>query len=104
MTVEQGIEKAHALLLGIRVDSADDPRWQAICEIGEQIEDHPEEIWRFIVRWGGHELEDLRDAIAVILLERLLEYHFALIFPRVQDFSKRYPLFAKMFCRCWKFG
>jgi hypothetical protein len=56
--------------------------------------------------WGGHEQDDLRDAIACELLdlEHLLEYHFVSVFPRVRELAQQDRLFADMFCRCWKFG
>jgi hypothetical protein len=34
----------------------------------------------------------------------LLEYHFDLIFPRVEQLVEKDALFADMFCRCWKLG
>jgi hypothetical protein len=62
-----------------------DPRWQAITTIGDFIEEEPDAIWPFIVRWGSSTDEDLRDAIATCLLEDLLEYHFGRFFPRVEE-------------------
>ena len=102
-TVAQAIAAAEKILPG-RKHRRDDPRWQAIIEIGEFIESHPEPIWEFVCRWGNHKQEDLRDAVACVLLEHLLEYHFASIFPRVESRTATDPLFADMFCRCWKFG
>jgi hypothetical protein len=61
-------------------------------------------VWRFIVRWGTHSQEDVRDAVATCLLEHLLEHHFDLIFPRVRELVMSSELFADTFRRCWKFG
>jgi len=72
--------------------------------IADYIETNPEEVWQFVLDWGGHEQEDLRDAVACVLLEHLLEHHFDMIFPRVEKAVRQDRLFADMFCRCWKFG
>jgi hypothetical protein len=82
----------------------DRDRWQAIVAIGEYIQSEPDAIWDFVLRWGDNALEDLRDAIATVLLEHLLEHHFERIFPRVELAVRADPLFADTFCRCWKFG
>jgi len=39
-----------------------------------------------------------------LLLEHLLEYHFDLIFPRVEAAARSNPWFAKTTTQCWKFG
>ena len=105
MSVSNAINGASALLPGMpAADGEDDPRWQAIIQIASFIETNPEEVWRFVVSWGGHEQEDLRNAIACVLLEHLLEFHFDLIFPRVEATAKTDSLFWDTFCRCWKFG
>jgi len=102
-TVAQAIEFAEALLPG-KSERGIDPRWQAIVQIGHFISSDPEDIWSFIAKWGGHEDDDLRDAIACVLLEHLLELQFELIFPRVRAAADCDKMFADMFCRCWKFG
>lgn len=104
MSASEAIREAEALLPGEPVYEGGDARWQAVIAVGHYVETNPEEVWRFIVRWGGHEQEDLRDAVACVLLEHLLEYHFELIFPRVQRAAGQDRMFADMFCRCWKFG
>jgi hypothetical protein len=105
MAVESLIECAESLLPGTPApDSEDDPRWQAILRISEYVESHPEEIWAFVLRWGRHEDEDLRAAVATVLLEHLLEHHFAVIFPRVSSEAMANEYFADTFRRCWKFG
>jgi len=81
-----------------------DPRWQAIIVVGEFIESSPDDVWKFTLRWGNSSEEDLRDAIATILLEHLLEHHFERIFPLVEAAAEADPLFADTFLRCWKFG
>jgi len=103
MTVESAIRAAEAILPGSPEEN-DDDRWQSIIAVGEFVREKPEPIWEFVQRWGNHPLEDLRDAIATVLLEHLLEHHFDVIFPRVEEAVRSDPLFAEMFCGCWKFG
>lgn len=101
-TIDEAIAVAEAILPGVAApDDEADPRWQAIIEIGHYIEDEPEKLWAFIDRWGSHEDDDLRAAIATCLLEEILSEHFDLIFPRVQVRIKDDPIFAEMFCMCW---
>jgi len=105
MTVQEAINAAELLLPGQAApEDEQDPRWQAIIVIGEFVEKEPEAIWPFVLRWGSHEDEDLRAAIATLLLEHLLEYHFELIFPRVQVAARDNRWFGKTTTQCWKFG
>ena len=105
MTVQKAIRAAERRLPGHAAPEGEkDPRWQAIIAIGEFIEKEPEPIWPFVLRWGSHEDEDLRAAVATLLLEHLLEYHFDLIFPRVEAAARSNPWFAKTTTQCWKFG
>jgi hypothetical protein len=105
MTVKQAIERADEILPGVVApEGEEDLRWQRIIEIGTYIESDPEPIWDFVARWGGYRDEDLRSALATCLLEHLLEHHFDLIFPRVQELVENDRYFADTFTRCWKLG
>ncbi len=105
MTVNEAIRRANAILPGRPApDEQIDPRWQAIIAVGEFIHTEPEAVWRFVERWGKHANDDLRMAIATCLLEHLLEYHFALLFPRVEQQVSRSKRFADTFSHCWKSG
>jgi hypothetical protein len=104
-SIHELTRQAEAILPGAPApDGEIDPRWQAIIEIGRHVEAHPEEVWSFVSKWGGHEQEDLRTAIATCLLEHLLEYHFEEVMPRVEAAANTDPLFGDMACRCWKLG
>jgi hypothetical protein len=95
MTVREAIKAAEQLLPGQAApDGQVDPRWQAVIAIGEFVKQDPEAIWPFVLRWGSHSDEDLRNAIATCLLEHLLEYHFDLIFPRVEAAARNDAFFA----------
>ena len=105
MSLRDRLDYADSILPGIPApEGQDDPRWQAIIDVGEYIESGPELIWEFVAQWGTHPQDDLRMAIATCLLEHLLEYHFDLIFPRVRALAGANALFADTFSHCWKFG
>ena len=40
------------------------------------VETEPDAVWSFVQRWGTSPDEDLRSAVATLLLEHLLEHHF----------------------------
>ena len=104
-TVATAIEAAEALLPGEAApDDEQDPRWQAIIEVSEFIPSDPDAVWAFTVKWGVHDNEDLRIAIATCLLEHLLEQHFDMIFPRVEKLAMENAHFARTFTMSWKFG
>ena len=63
MSVSETIASANSFLPGNPVPAGEDRRWQAIVEVGDYIETEPEEVWRFVRRWGSHPQEDLRDAL-----------------------------------------
>jgi hypothetical protein len=87
----------------------DDPnnncRWQAVIVVGESIEEAPEKVWEVVCEFGISEDEDMRDAVATVLLEHLLEHHFAAFFPRLEKKIKEgAPLLADTLKSCWPFG
>ena len=104
-TLRRLIVRAERILPGIPAPRGkSDARWQAIMKIEEYAESHPEPIWAFALKWGKHPQEDLRTAIAVLLLEHLLEYHFLLIFPRVREAVATSKRFKDTLSRCWWLG
>jgi len=105
MTVLEALENAERLLPGIAApEGAEDTRWQAVLEVARFVPSEPEPIWPFVLKWGSHEDEDVRAAIATCLLEDLLQYHFDLIIPRVESAARSDVWFAKTTAMCWKFG
>jgi len=105
-TVQYRILAAEALLPGKPAPKGEtDPRWQAIMKIEDFVESEPEAIWPFAKKWGSVANEpDLNAAIATLLLEHLLQYHFQLIFPRVVAAVRESPAFADAFSICYKLG
>jgi hypothetical protein len=106
MTVGEAIAAAEKILPGHEVsDVTEDPRWQAIVKISDFIPQEPEAIWPFVLKWGSSKWDDdLRAAIATVLLEHLLEYHFDLLFPRIEIAARSNVWFGKTTSLCWKFG
>jgi hypothetical protein len=103
--VGDAIKSAEQLLPGHAApEGKSDPRWQAIMKIEDFVEEEPDTIWSFIVRWGNSTDKDLRTAVATLLLEHLLEYHFDRYFPQVEEAAQNDVLFADTFLRCWKLG
>ena len=103
--VELAIQAAEKLLPGEATpDGEEDPRWQAIIQVGEFLPTDPAPIWSFIQRWGAYPDDDLSDAIATCLLEHLLEMHFDAYFPKVAKEAHANPQFARTVEICEAFG
>ncbi len=103
--VREAIRRAEEILPGqVAPDGERDPRWQAIMRIEDFIEEEPDAIWPFILRWGTSDDEDLRTAIGVLLLEHLLAHDFTRFFPLVEDSIRKNAQFGDTFSRCWKMG
>jgi hypothetical protein len=105
MSVAHAIRKAERILPGKEAPEDElDPRWQAIIDVSEHIQQHPEEVWQFTRKWGAHANADLRTAVATCLLEHLLEHHFSRMFPLVSEACRHNRRFADTFSRCGEFG
>ena len=105
MTLNHAIRKAERILRGKKAPENElDPRWQAIIEISEHIQQHPNEVWCFTRKWGAHANEDLRMAVATCLLEHLFEHHFDRVFPLVSEACQESRRFAWTVSMCSEFG
>ncbi len=105
MSAWEAIAEVEATLPGEAApDREVDPRWQGLIRIADFIQDQPDAVWEFILRWGSHQDKDLRTAVATTLLEHLLERHFEIFFPKVETAVHKNVLFADTFARCWKVG
>jgi hypothetical protein len=104
MTLEQAIRRAEQLMPGSKPPKRKrDPVWQAIIKVSMFIETHPKELWAFISKWGRSDNENVRTAVAVLVLEDFLGFHFDDYFPLVEELVKSDRNFADTFSRCWKF-
>ena len=62
-----------------------DVRWQALIAVGQWIwTEDPEGVWHVVLDHGESEDADMRAGVATVLLEHLLDHHFAAYFPRLQ--------------------
>ena len=105
MNIEDVIKEAETKLSKkIVIEDEKNSMWQSIIKLSDFIELAPEKIWKFVAKWGNHESEDVRDAVATCLLEHLLELHFDTYFPALEKEVLNEKLFYDMFCRCWNFG
>ena len=104
-TITQAIKRTERLLpVTPAPEGKEDQRWQSVIQIGDYVENYPNEVCHFAEQWGTHPSQDLRMAIATCLLEHLLEYHFEQIFPLVEKASIRSMRFAETFGYCFEFG
>lgn len=104
-TARLAIEEAEAVLADLHQTGSDsDLHWQVIIRVAEFVETDPKELWEFARKWGSSQDADLRQAVASCLLEHLLQFHFAELFPQVASAAREDPLFADTFLGCWEFG
>jgi hypothetical protein len=102
--IEQGAAPEQFLPLAAPLigDSDDRCRWQGAIVVGESISDHPEMVWPVIVEYGASEDEDLRSAVATVLLEHIVEMHFEWAYPRLKAVLREgHPQFVDTLRRCW---
>jgi hypothetical protein len=86
---------------GLIPDRRNTCRWQALIVIGGFITHDPEEVWRIICEYGSSTDDDMRTAVAVLLLEELLDWSFRKHFPRVKArVVSGDRLFANTLSRC----
>jgi hypothetical protein len=104
-TLRRIIQRTERILPGRPAPHGEsDPRWQAIMLIEDHVPEQPEPIWVFTLKWGKHPQEDLRTAVAVLLLERLLKHHYSLMFPRVEAAASTSKRFRDTLARCYWVG
>jgi len=65
-------------------DTDNNCRWQSLIVVSESIETRPDLVWEVISEFGDSVDSDMRVAIAVVLLEHLLDYDFNKYFSRVR--------------------
>ena len=94
-------QRYFSLAKGLLDDTDNDCRWQSLIVIGEYIHTRPLDVWPLIAKHGNSDDEDMRTAIATVLLEHLLENHFERFYSRVKREAIRSPMFADTLSRCW---
>ncbi len=82
-----------------------DVRWQALIAVGEWIGEEPESVWPVVLEHGASADEDMRNGVATVLLEHVLEHHFDTYFPLLRErIAGGAPLLADTLRRCGAFG
>jgi len=85
---------------------SNDIRWLSVILMGECIPLHrrTEDVWRWIVDLCGGD-DDMKDALATVLLEHLLEEGFDDAIRRIKlRLADRTAGFVELLHRCWRFG
>jgi hypothetical protein len=90
---------------GLVLDRDNNCRWQALIVIGEFLKQDPALVWPVIRIHAVSKDDDMRTAVATVLLEHLLEYHLSRYWHRVRRAAlTESPLFADTLSRCAHFG
>lgn len=66
-------EKIFEIASTLIEDKDNDCRWQSLIVIGHYMDKRVKETWDIIIKYGNSEDEDMRSAIATILLEHFFE-------------------------------
>jgi len=100
MSILEAISHAESLLTIQSVATGPDPRWQAIIEVGEHINESPQEVWHFIRRARVDADEDLEVALTTVLLEHLVERHEEFR-RKARDLAETDIQMKRMLESCW---
>jgi len=85
--IERGVEPREYLKLAATLagESENNCRWQSLIVVGESIASAPDEVWRVVRDYGDSGDEDMRTAIAKVLLEHLIAADFDTFFSGVRE-------------------
>jgi hypothetical protein len=89
--IEDGIDPLsyYSLAKSLVPDSDNNCRWQSLIVISELVEVQPELVWDVVSKFGNSNDEDMRMAIACVLLEHLIDYDFDTYFTKVRELIHR---------------
>lgn len=80
------------------------PRWQALILAGNDVSEHPDDVWPFVEEFGDSDDDDLLAGVACVLLEHLLEEHFESTRRRLEMLARSgRRRFGKTIDMCWSF-
>ena len=82
-------------------DSDNNCRWQSLIIIGEYLDKYPDYIFKIIIKYGSSKDEDMRTAVATILLEHLLEKDFKKYFNLYKNLSTNNYYLLDTLSKCW---
>jgi hypothetical protein len=80
-------------------------RWQALMVVGHFAERHASAVWPVVLEHGASEDEDMRSAVATMLLEPILKHHYDEYFPVLKAAVEAGNThLTDTLRRCWLFG
>ena len=101
--LEKGLRNGYFdLAKGCVEDLDNNCRWQALILIGEFTESRAEAVWRIAEKYGLDENEDMRAAVATVLLEHLIAHH-AKYRRRAEKLAGTDERFRQTLDMCWDF-
>jgi hypothetical protein len=101
-TVHDAIAAAERILPGREAKTGNDPRWQAIIDVGEFIASDPIPVCDFAMKWARRRGHDLQTAIFCCLTEHLIANHFDLVLPRMREAARENTRVAAHLIGTWK--
>ena len=82
-------------------DSNNNCRWQSLIIVGEYLDKYSDEIFNIIIKYGKSKDEDMRTAIATVLLEHLLEKNFDKYFHLYKNVLKNNSYLLDTLSKSW---
>ncbi len=80
-------------------------RWQALMVVGLFAERHASAVWPVVLELGASEDQDMRSAVATMVLEPILKHHYEQYFPVLQAAVEAGDAhLTDTLRRCWLFG
>jgi len=80
-------------------------RWSAAHAATDYVHADPDALWNLIVKHGSSHVRDTRTAVAVCMLETLLELRFRAYFPRLERaIGAGNLLLGDTLSLCWRQG
>ena len=105
--IDEGRSKLAFLRLASRLihDKSNACRWQALIVVGEFVREYPDRVWSIFKRAAPFSDDDLRDGLAAVILEHLLEHHFESTLSQLRACIREGDdTVADILSRCWPFG
>jgi len=85
-------------------DSNNNCRWQAMIVLGAFIDSMADQVWEVVLEYGNSPDEDMRTAVATVLLEHLLDNEAGGYETKAEKLAATDHLFADTLNKCWTFS
>jgi hypothetical protein len=105
MQVRRGRPKRYLSLAGRLInDRTKQCRWAAAILIQDFIPFFPDDVWEIVRTSSNTANPDLRDALATVILEHLLEWDFDRVIARIrEELVQRNRSIGQVAAQCWNF-